>query len=48
MLQKTVFIKQMERYIGKAKGRNKEYYNFKLFGSSGDLIDTETNPDDYE
>jgi len=46
--QKSVFLKQMERYIGKAKGRNKEYYNFKLFGSSGDLIDTENNAIDEE
>jgi len=43
--QKTLFMKQMERYIGKPKGRNKEYYNFKLFGSSGDLIDSENNTD---
>ena len=33
----------MERFIGKAKGRNKEYHNFKLFGSSGDPIDNESN-----
>jgi hypothetical protein len=32
----------MERYIGKPKGRNKDYHNFKLFGSSGDLIESDT------
>jgi len=41
--QKPLFLKQMERFIGKAKGRNKEYHNFKLFGSSGDPIDNESN-----
>jgi P4 family phage/plasmid primase-like protien len=40
--QKSLFLKQMERYIGKPKGRNKDFHNFKLFGSSGDLIDSET------
>ena len=39
--QKPLFLKQMERFIGKPKGRNKEYHNFKLFGSSGDLIEEE-------
>ena len=39
---KTLFLKQMERYIGKGKGRNKEFYNFKLFGSSGDPIETQS------
>jgi hypothetical protein len=33
----------MERFLGKPKGRNnKEYYNFKLFGSSGDPIDSDS------
>ena len=41
--QKSLFLKQMERYIGKPKGRNKDFHNFKLFGSSGDLIDSETS-----
>jgi P4 family phage/plasmid primase-like protien len=40
--QKSLFLKQMERYIGKPKGRNKDYHNFKLFGSSGDLIESDT------
>jgi P4 family phage/plasmid primase-like protien len=39
--QKTLFLKQMERFLGKPKGRNKEYYNFKIFGSSGDPIEAE-------
>jgi P4 family phage/plasmid primase-like protien len=39
--QKPLFLKQMERFLGKPKGRNKEYYNFKFFGSSGDPIDAE-------
>jgi P4 family phage/plasmid primase-like protien len=39
--QKSLFLKQMERFLGKPKGRNKDYYNFKLFGSSGDPIDEE-------
>ena len=42
--QKSLFLKQMERYIGKPKGRNKDYHNFKLFGSSGDLIESDTIP----
>ena len=44
--QKSLFLKQMERYIGKPKGRNKDYHNFKLFGSSGDLIESGVNSDD--
>ena len=40
--QKPLFLKQMERYLGKPKGRNKEYYNFKFFGSSGDPMDADT------
>jgi P4 family phage/plasmid primase-like protien len=39
--QKTIFIKQMERYIGKPKGRNKEFLGFKLYGTSGDTIETQ-------
>jgi P4 family phage/plasmid primase-like protien len=41
--QKSLFLKQMERFIGKGKGRNKEFYNFKLFGSSGDPIESDNN-----
>jgi len=40
--QKSIFIKQMERYIGKPKGRNKEFNGFKLHGTSGDPIETQT------
>lgn len=36
---KNVFIKQMERLMGIPKGRNKEYDNFRLFGTEGDLIE---------
>ena len=32
----------MERYIGKPKGRNKEFNGFKLHGTSGDPIETQT------
>ena len=39
--QKPVFLKQMERFLGKPKGRNKEYQNFKIYGSSGEPIDGE-------
>ena len=37
--QKSIFIKQIERYIGKPKGRNKEFNGFKLHGTSGDPIE---------
>jgi len=37
--QKTIFIKQMERYIGKPKGRSKEFFGFKLHGTSGDPVE---------
>jgi len=43
--QKPLFLKQMERFLGKPKGRNKEYYNFKFFGSSGDPIDADPEID---
>ena len=39
--QKSIFIKQMERYIGKPKGRNKEFNGFKLHGTSGDPIEAQ-------
>ena len=42
--QKPLFLKQMERFLGKPKGRTREYHNFKLFGSSGDLIEDESEP----
>ena len=31
---------QMERYIGKPKGRSKEFFGFKLHGTSGDPVET--------
>lgn len=37
--QKAFFLKQIERYMGKPKGRNKEFINFKIHGTSGNLID---------
>lgn len=37
--QKPVFLKQMERYIGKPKGKNKEYHNFRIYGTVGDSIE---------
>ena len=37
--QKPTFLKQMERFLGKPKGRNKDYYGFKFFGTSGDPIE---------
>lgn len=40
--QKTIFIKQMERYIGKPKGRSKEFIGFKLHGTSGDPVEGAT------
>lgn len=39
---KPTFLKQMERVIGKPKGKNKEYYGFRIYGTSGELIE-ETN-----
>ena len=39
--QKNIFMKQMERYIGKPKGRSKEFIGFKLHGTSGDPVDTQ-------
>jgi phage/plasmid-associated DNA primase len=38
--QKATFLKQMERMIGKPKGKNKEYYGFRIFGSSGEPIES--------
>ena len=37
--QKTIFIKQMERYIGKHKGLPKTFIGFKLHGTSGDPVE---------
>jgi len=43
--QKSLFIKQIERFLGKPKGRNKEFLNFKLYGSSGEPINDDVNND---
>ena len=43
--QKPIFLKQMERFLGKPKGRSKEFHGFKIHGSSGDLIE---EPDEVE
>ena len=37
--QKPIFLKQIERYLGKPKGRSKEFFGFKIHGSSGDVIE---------
>lgn len=36
---KSTFLKQMERIIGKPKGKNKEYHGFKIVGTSGEPIE---------
>ena len=45
--QKTVFIKQMERYLGKPKGRCKDFIGFKLHGTSGDPVEGQV-PDEVD
>lgn len=37
--QKPTFLKQMERLIGKPKGKNKEYINIRIYGTTGDAIE---------
>lgn len=37
---KPTFLKQMERIIGKPRGKNKEYYGFRIFGTSGEPIES--------
>jgi P4 family phage/plasmid primase-like protien len=37
--QKPTFLKQMERMIGKPRGKNKDYYGFRIFGTSGEPIE---------
>jgi len=37
---KPTFLKQMERLIGKPKGKNKDYYGFRIYGTPGELIET--------
>ena len=36
---KSTFTTQMERLIGKAKGRTKEYHGFRIIGTTGEPID---------
>lgn len=36
---KATFLKQMERIIGKPKGKNKEYHGFRIVGTSGEPIE---------
>lgn len=36
---KSQFIKQMERLVGIPKGKNKEYYGFRIHGTSGEPIE---------
>jgi putative DNA primase/helicase len=38
--QKSVFLKQMERYIKKPKGVRKEYYGFRIRDTEGEEIET--------
>jgi len=38
--QKPTFLKQMERMIGKPRGKNKDYYGFRIFGTSGESIES--------
>jgi P4 family phage/plasmid primase-like protien len=45
--QKPVFLKQMERYLKKPRGVNKEYYGFKIRGTSGQPIEEENANDSY-
>lgn len=37
--QKSVFLKQIERYIKKPKGSKKEFYGFRLKNTTGDIIE---------
>ena len=37
---KPTFLKQMERVIGKPKGKNKEYFNYRIFGTSGEQMES--------
>jgi P4 family phage/plasmid primase-like protien len=41
--KKMTFTTQMEKLLGKAKGYNKEYFGFKLRGTSGESIDDGEN-----
>ena len=43
--QKSFFLKQIERFMGKPKGRNKEYVNFKIHGTSGNLMEDAEDSD---
>ena len=36
---KSTFMTQMERLIGKAKGKTKEYHGFRILGTTGEQIE---------
>jgi P4 family phage/plasmid primase-like protien len=38
--QKSTFLRQMERMIGKPRGKNKEYYGFRIFNTAGEPIES--------
>lgn len=38
--QKPTFLTQMERMIGKPRGKKKEYYGFRIFNTPGELIES--------
>jgi phage/plasmid-associated DNA primase len=37
---KPTFLKQMERVIGKPKGKNKEYFNYRISGTTGEQMES--------
>lgn len=37
--QKPIFLKQMERMIGKPRGEKKDFYGFRIFGTEGEKIE---------
>ena len=37
---KPTFLKQIERHLGKPKGKNKEYHGFRIFGTPGEPIES--------
>jgi phage/plasmid-associated DNA primase len=43
--QKSIFLKQMERIIGKPRGKMQVYYGYNIFGRTGELIEYEDNSD---
>jgi len=38
--QKSIFLKQMERIIGKPKGKKKEYFGFRILNTPGEMIES--------